>query len=190
MDRMPSLPGEAEEIVALFEKAESRIKALELLHNEGLFYHPVNQLRYAGYHVVNAIKNTDPEKRAEEWKRARRHCQRAIFDASEMALVYCLAEVDGFKKDYKNVDVVPTVGNYLEIIGMARSAQVLIESVDHESREEKYSECDDLFIKLKPQIDRLNDARPELNKRLRIQRRNLFLLGSTLLVSIVALIIS
>ncbi len=190
MDRMPSPSGETEEIATLFEKAESRIKALELLHNEGLFYHPVNQLRYAGYHIVNAIKNTDSDEQAEEWKRAKRHCQRAIYDASEMALVYCLAEVDGFKKDYKNVDVAPTVSNYLEIIGMARSAQVLIESVNHESREEKYNECDDLFSKLKPQIDRLNDARPELNKRLRSQRRNLFLISSALIVSILALIVA
>jgi len=190
MDREALPLSEAEEIVALFEKAESRIKILELLHDEGLFFHPVNQLRYAGFHIVNALKTTDIDEEIEQWKRAKRHCQRAVYDASEMALVYCLSEIEGFKNDYKSVDISPTVDNYLDIVSMARNGQELLESVDHEHREEKYQECDDMFDELKPHVDRLNDARPELNKRLKNQRRNLFFLGSGLIIAILGLLLA
>jgi len=112
MNNESSPADKAAEIVALFERAESKIKTLELLQDEGLFYHPVNQLRYAGFHIVCAIKSTGKE----EWKHARRHCQRGIYDASEMALVYCIAEINGFQQDYKKVDIAPTVNNYLDFL--------------------------------------------------------------------------
>lgn len=164
----------AEEVVALFDRAEKGIKRLELLFNEGLCFHPVNQLRYAGFHIAAALKTSNPQDQKEEWARAKRHCQRSIYDASEMALVYCVREVEGFQDDYNKMDISPTVDNYLDIVNKTREAQSLIQSTDHESRENKYIECDDCFAELKPLIDRLNDARPELNKRLK-QSRNRFI---------------
>ena len=190
MNNESSPADKAAEIVALFERAESKIKTLELLQDEGLFYHPVNQLRYAGFHIVCAIKSTGEEEQEEEWKRARRHCQRAIYDASEMALVYCIAEINGFQQDYKKVDIAPTVNNYLEIIAQVRKAQSLIESTDHESREEKFDECDNMFNALRPHVDRLNDARPELNKRMNIQRRNVQLTVSGLLIAAIGILVA
>ena len=190
MNNESSPTDNAAEIVALFERAESKIKTLELLQDEGLFYHPVNQLRYAGFHIVCAIKSTGKEDQEEEWNRARRHCQRAIYDASEMALVYCIAEINGFQQDYKKVDISPTVNNYLEIIAQVREAQSLIESTDHESREEKFDECDNMFNALRLHVDRLNDARPELNKRMNIQRRNVQFAVSGLLIAAIGILVA
>lgn len=186
-----SSPSEmAAEIVALFERAESKIKTLELIQDEGLFYHPVNQLRYAGFHIARAVKNTEEGDHEEEWKRARRHCQRAIYDASEMALVYCIAEINGFQDDYKKVDITPTVTDYLEIIAQVRAAQSLIESTDHESREDKFEECDSMFNALRPHVDLLNDARPELNKRMNVQRKNVQLAVSGLFIGAIGIIVA
>lgn len=180
----------AEEVTALFEKAEARIKRLEVLYSEGLSFHPVNQLRYAGFHITGVLKTNDPTEQEEQWKRARRHCQRAIYDASEMALVFCINEIDGFQEDYGKVDITPTVTNYLEIVEKTREAQFLIQTTDHESREEKYDECDQCFEELKPLVNRLNDARPELNKRLSNQRTGLFWAAAGVGVGMIAILVS
>ncbi len=180
----------AKDVCGLFEKAESRIKELELLYNEGLAFHPVNQLRYAGFHIASALKETGIAEQEEQWKRATRHCQRAIYDASEMALVYCLNGYKNFKVDYKTVDVSPSVPDYLDIVKKIREAQELIKSTDHDTRENKYDDCQRCFEEIKPLIDRLNDARSELNKRLKIQRRGVWFAILAILITLAGIIVS
>jgi len=185
-------PDVASELVTLFKRAESQIKTLELLYEDvGLYFHPVNQLRYAGYHIVRAIESSEGGKEKEEQcNRAKRHCQRAIYDASEMAIVYCLSEIDNFQQDYKNMDIAPTVDNYLDIKQVAREAQDLIKTTDHTKREEKYEECDALFGPLKSHVDRLNDARPELNKRLTHRRNSLLFTLIFIALGVVGIFVS
>ncbi|GBE10051.1 hypothetical protein BMS3Abin12_00609 [bacterium BMS3Abin12] len=175
-------------VVRLFEQAESRIKELELLYGDGLACHPINQLRYAGYHITKAIAETNPTGNAEQWKRATRHCQRAIYDASEMAIVYCLNEFKNFGDDYRTVDFSPTIPDYLDIVEKIEKAQNLLATTNHDTRYQKYKECDRLFTDIKPLIDRLNRSRLELNKRLRRNRINMLLVGATILLAIVGLI--
>ena len=190
MDNNPMSSDVASELVTLFKKAESRIKILEFLYEEGLFYHPVNQLRYAGHHIIHIMDATvDQDEKEKHYKRAISHCQRAIYDASEMAIVFCLTEVNRFKQDYYTVEVTPTVSNYLDIIHDVRKAQALI-TTNHEKREKKYEECDALFEILKSHVDRLDDARPELNKRLSRQRKIMFVAVITLIVTIVGIIVA
>lgn len=188
MDRNPVPPEVASELVTLFDKAESVIKTLELLYEEGLFYHPVNQLRYAGYHIARALDVENSGDNEKHCKRAISHCQRAIYDASEMAIVFCLSEVHGFQQDYKSVDFLPTIPNYPDIVKVVRQAQVLI-SKKHKNREQKYKECGELFKVIKPYVDCLNDARPELNKRLNIQRLIMSISVGTLIVGVISLLI-
>lgn len=177
----------AERVVRLFEDAESRIKELELLYGDGLACHPINQLRYVGFHIARAIAKTDATEEEEEWKRATRHCQRAIYDASEMAIVYCLSEFKNFKDDYETVDFSPTIPDYLDIVEKMREAQNLLATTQHNTREEKYNECQRLFGEIKPLINRLNDSRTELNKRLKRNRTTMFFLAAALLVAIVGI---
>jgi hypothetical protein len=180
----------AKDVCGFFETAESCIKELELLYNEGLAFPSVNQLRYAGFHIASALKETDLAEQEEQWKRATRHCQRAIYDASEMALVYCLEEYKSFKIDYKTVDVSPSVPDYLDIVKKIRETQELIKSTDCATREDKYDDCQRYFKEVKPLIDRLNDARSELNKRLKIQRRKVWFAIFTILITLAGMIAS
>ena len=47
-----------------------------------------------------------------------------------------------------------------------------------------------MFNALRPHVDRLNDARPELNKRMNIQRRNVQLTVSGLLIAAIGILVA
>jgi hypothetical protein len=45
--------------IFFLEQAETKIKNFELITSEGLFIPSINQLRYAGYHIVRSLLNDD-----------------------------------------------------------------------------------------------------------------------------------
>ena len=72
-----------------YKKAEDAIHALGL-DGEGVDTAAINELRYAGYHVLRAITTGDTERQTEELSRAQRHCERAFYEAYDGAVFYYL----------------------------------------------------------------------------------------------------
>lgn len=73
------------EISELFESAEAKIKLIEHL-DDGLLFSAVNQLRYVSFHILRFHKITDNDLKDEELRKAKNHCQRAIYDAMEIGI--------------------------------------------------------------------------------------------------------
>ncbi len=88
--------------VAEFHEAESAIKKYERLSSETAIP-SINELRYATYHVVEAIEaeeNGQDTLADEMWDRAVRHARRAKFDVMEFHVALCMDRVEKAKESY------------------------------------------------------------------------------------------
>jgi len=150
----------------LFEDAEDQIKRVER-RIRNLVMPGVNELRYAGNHLLRAVAAPPGSERDLEFERARGHCERAIYDATEGGLLYCLDEVRIFQRDYRLFVIPSVVPNYLDLIGRVRAARQLVEETDDEGKAAASRKCADLFVEVADIVQVFDDARPELNKKRR-----------------------
>lgn len=108
-----------EEISKLYDRAENLIKQYEfadfasvsLCDEEeteplrgGLFCPAVNELRYAGKHLLKAcLADSRSKIRREQLRRAKSHCERAIYDVSQALCLAIVATVDALRDDLDDV---------------------------------------------------------------------------------------
>lgn len=188
---------EKKEIFKLFCSAEQLIKLVENL-GEGIIFPAVNQLRYAGQHLLKSDCIDNQDSKEEHFKKAKYHCQRAIYDASEMGIIHYLEEIRIFKDDYKQVIIVNIVPNYSDILTKAKDASDFIlknhfkkanddgdETINKMNSE--YKECKKLLKELEMFVDSLTIMRPELNKQIEKNRFTVFCLISGLVISMIAI---
>lgn len=152
----------------LFQQAEDAIKETEITRNT-LTIPSINELRYAGYHIANYIE--DPAREG-EIPLAEGHCKRAIYDAYEASLLYLTAEFKTFKDDYRNViitDIVPEYSSYLETVNNTKR---FLTSIDKETKVQHYQKCSFFYQDFSEIMLRLDNAREELNKKVKKERRN------------------
>jgi hypothetical protein len=169
----------------LFKEAEDALHEAELIHGD-LSVPSINQLRYAGHHILLSLVGGDqaPE---EEIRRAERHCQRAIYDAYDSAVVYLLARTEQFMNDYREIPILEHFPKYDAVRTKARESRDLIISAkkDFSEREKYYAACRDAAKQLKHCIELMEDARDELNKA--ISRRNKSAIFTWVMIGITSL---
>jgi hypothetical protein len=100
-----------EEVANAFSRAEEEIKKVEDLAGE-VAIPAINELRYAGYHVLQALSGNS-EDQDEQFRRAKRHCERAQYDASDMGVVYLLEKIKIFVDDYKDIAITDVLPDYV-----------------------------------------------------------------------------
>lgn len=153
------------EVAKHWKTAEHRIKRTERF-NSKLTVPAVNELRYAGYHLLEALSATDPNTAEEALKKAGRHCQRATYDAVESEVMLHLEKIRLFQEDYRNITIDLNGYDYPAIRRAAREANNLINAAknDDETKDQHYeklvSHCDHLAN----DVGTLEDMRDELNK--------------------------
>ena len=184
------------EISELFALAEEKIKLIEHL-GEGLTFPAVNQLRYVAFHLLRADKTTDENLKKEELRKAKNHCERAIYDAVEPGIVHYLEEIRTFQNDYRMIEITNIIPNYLDISRKAEESSDFIlerikDSVSDRSNNQgdQYQEATSLFEGLKEAVKLLSYARPELNKKLRKYRLMFLVSVATLIVAAIGVIVS
>ena len=184
------------EISELFALAEEKIKLIEHL-GEGLTFPSVNQLRYVAFHLLRADKAPDENLRKEELRKAKNHCERAIYDAVEPGIVHYLEEIRTFQNDYRMVEITNIIPNYLDISRKADESSGFIserikDSISDRSNNQgdQYQEATSLFEELKEAVKLLSYARPELNKKLRKYRLMFLVSVATLIVAAMGVIVS
>lgn len=129
-----------DELVALYKKAEANIKFAEEIDHR-LAIPSVNELRYAGNHLVRALKANTMDAQAEELARAAKHCQRAGYDAVEVVIINFLEKIAQFKDDYRQVPLSTVLPDYVDICGKAAEANRVIQSArEQESDRDRYYE--------------------------------------------------
>lgn len=98
-----------QEIKRLYGVAEQRIKILEGRPKSGLGIPAVNQLRYAGYHLVKYVVDRG---RADLGK-AKGHCERAIYDSYELELGFYIDDFKEFCDSFDDLTIADTVPDFL-----------------------------------------------------------------------------
>ena len=82
MDLPDQFRGQVREICRLYNTAESDLKNIGRVEQE-LLITAVNQLRYAGQHLLRALDSDNADRIDSELDAAKRHCQRAIYDVND-----------------------------------------------------------------------------------------------------------
>jgi hypothetical protein len=168
-----------------YQQAETAIKVVDHEHID-LGIPAINELRYAGYHLALFIK--DPKNKVDEIRKACGHCQRATYDAYEASIIYCIEEYKTFQRDYKDSVIPDVIPDYVEKIKIIKHAIRFIDSIDKETKAQNYEKCKEYHEALINLVESLNEARPELNKKIKAERRNAQLLWGSLILGIAVLI--
>lgn len=201
-----SFPDLLDEISSLFTYAEQKIKKIEYFA-DGVSFPAVNQLRYVAFHLLRAeqLRNGDEDLYKDELKKAKNHCQRAIYDANEAGVVYYLERIKKFKEDYESETIPDIVPNYISHLVKAREIKNFLWVVGEKSLSERaeglnridkgkdnndYQKSDEYLIQLQGIDDVLDLARPELNKKIEKRRKKMLISTSGLAISILAILVS
>ncbi|MBN1942424.1 MAG: hypothetical protein JW849_03930 [Phycisphaerae bacterium] len=154
-----------EELYRLFRKAESAMKEVEEIEYE-LSVPPLNQLRYAGQHVLKFLGGEKPQDE-EELRRARRHIQRAIYDSYEAGILGILEYTHKFQRIFGALpELREQIPEYDEFMEQADAAHDLIDQAreTYESRETFYEETQPHFEVLQRLYRRLDRIKPVLGE--------------------------
>jgi len=181
------------DIQSAFHKAEESLKDGELF-NRGVFIPAVNQLRYVGSHLIDALCLGDQKEIEEHLQDILRHCYRAVFDSLEAQAQYYLGECDDFKEHFKDIEIIPTIPSFIQdskTVGDIRREIPKMRRAGKE-RYKYWHDMEKYLVQLKEIAERWNDARQELNKRINIARRDqrrfiisCFLIIAGIIVSVV-----
>lgn len=181
---MPMLSSEElQSFNELFTRCEKALKISEDW-TDNIPVAPINQLRYATRHLLDASQASSPCKKSKELAEARTHCDRAWFDAMDAILAYGPSYFHAFEKRFEAVDISSVVSNYIEKRSLFIDGPCKVEEVRMRieqqgdgsfDRESFYGdEClNDLAKKYADAQRLLRHAEPELNKQLRAHREAL-----------------
>ncbi|MBF0307877.1 MAG: hypothetical protein HQL40_15490 [Alphaproteobacteria bacterium] len=175
-----------EAIDALYREAEQALHEAETVHHE-LSVPSVNQLRYAGRHVLSALVGADAAAAEEEKQRAQRHCQRAIYDAFDGITSYLLESIADFKADYARIEITPHFPRYHETLEKARNARDLLIKARtvSDDRHRYYTDCRKAARELKSCHDAMELAREELNKAIKNRNRVVYFAWAGIVVALI-----
>ena len=118
-----------QEILTLYDKAESAIKKIQFINGVGLNIPAINELRYAGRHVLDGFLLADPQKANDEFLQAKDHCRRAILDAYEMGILYILDEIHLIRNDHARV-IADVISGYHEKIGRVNEIKTALSELN------------------------------------------------------------
>lgn len=126
----------------------------------------MNEMRYAGHHLLGALDDDGRIIEAAELIRATNHAKRACYEAGEAGILTALDQINTFKQDYKRTVVSSIIRNYGDIISDATHAQDRVKKErDHASPDG--TDFEDFvvhFRKLRDHCRILDLSRDELNK--------------------------
>ena len=163
------------EIRDLYNLAEADLKAVGRIRNE-LVVASVNQLRYAGQHLVRALAAEDAATVVRELDASKRHAQRAIYDVNDAAIQFYIYEIERFRTQHP-VNLNAVVPDYAEIIESVDRALQHIKEVEYVNRSNRgmsYEQARADVAALERAHRKLVSARPdviaEMNRQNRVTR--------------------
>ena len=89
---------ELDAVRALYDEAEAALKSYERITLTNLAP-AINQLRYAGHHLLAATEGSDLSRCGRHIMAAKRHCERALYDVREATVVFLLDEFRAFREN-------------------------------------------------------------------------------------------
>ena len=180
------------ELKKLYNVAEQHAKEVENLRSE-VQIPAVNELRYAGYHVLKAI-DEDGNVTDDHLSKAQGHCERAMYEAAEAGIMFCLEMVKRFQYDYQDVVVSEVISDYPDRLARAQQAvnKIIAGRADRESVESQVAEYMDEFRTVRDIMEVLEASRDDLNvKRAQadgVRRRDYIRIAVMILAAVLALL--
>lgn len=146
-------------VTELFRLAEEKIKQVEKICRE-LPFPAVNELRYAGRHLIDHLETGDREQLVQ----AENHCKRAIYDAVEAGVTFQLLQIQAFNDDFRMLVLKDHITGYPELrIEINRAKALITESKpEDQSKMEYYEECSRHLERLTEIHDLLEAHRDDL----------------------------
>lgn len=129
MSVSPKTPdaGGVAELRQLYETADRFAREIAEFRTE-IAIPAYNELRYAGYHLLRALNDDGKIVDEEQLRRARNHCERAMYEAAEAGIISALDSIRAFRQDYKDIVVGDVVPDYADKLVLAKNAQDLLAS--------------------------------------------------------------
>ena len=160
------------EVKNLFSEAESICKKIELdIDVGGAVIPAINQLRYAGQHMLEACNSVDIEYQKIQINKAKNHCKRAIYDATEVGIFIVKQEFEEFKKKYADIVIGETVGKYSDYLECYGKLKKLVGSKKKDVVKEKhYRDLVDVYVIMNDGVINLIEHEEELKKALKKER--------------------
>jgi len=163
-----------EEIVKLFDDAEHHVKEIEHFADQ-LTIPSINELRYVGYHLACALTCSDAAELDDQVRKARGHCKRAIYDAHELGIIFCLEQIKGFQQRYQgNAHIVSNIiSNYSDCLTKAKACSRYLAEANKNGRHDRdsyYDKCRPEFEKMREICDKFDEIGPEVDAE--INRQN------------------
>ena len=155
------------ELRTLYDKADQFVREVAEFEDE-VAIPAINELRYAGYHLLQAIGDDGTISKDEQFRRAISHCERAMYESAEAGINSVLVWIDQFREDYKNIVVKDVVDDYARILAHTRKAQDLIARgrSDQMSSSDRVSRYMETFRQLSEYSELLEASRDDLNAKL------------------------
>lgn len=105
-----------------FKRAEVAIKYFERMALSPN-YQAINQLRYAGNHVVKALRTADDDLKSKQIDKAVGHCERAYYDVLDGLIVYLLHSIEQFQSKYAYSEIIRHIPDYRQCLRDAAYAR-------------------------------------------------------------------
>ena len=155
------------ELRTLYDKADQFVREVAEFEDE-VTIPAINELRYAGHHLLQAIDDDGSISNEEQFRRAVSHCERAMYEAAEAGINSVLVWIDQFREDYKNIVVKDVVDDYARILAHTRKTQDLIARgrSDQMSSSDRVSRYMETFRQLREYSELLEASRDDLNAKL------------------------
>ena len=169
------------EVRGAYATAEKTIKLAEQVL-EVLPVVSVNELRYAGFHVLKAIDNENEESSKEHLIFAKDHCERATLDAAALALVALTERARGFLSEYRDVVISAVVTDIDDIRYRAEKAEATVSDVANSVDRLDIRSILKLISDIKEDVSKLTRHAPDLEKaqRAAIKARRRFVMATTI----------
>ena len=115
-------------LVELYDTADRFAREVEDYCNEPVIP-AINQLRYAGHHLAKGVAASgagDDEKSRKELLKAKGHCKRSLYDASDAGIVFVVEYLKEFRYDYRDLVIGEVIPNFVESWAVVNRALELL----------------------------------------------------------------
>ena len=153
------------EIRRLYNQADSLAREVGELRSE-IQIPAINELRYAGHHVLLAITD-DGTVDMEAFGKAKSHCERAMYEAAEAGIMFCLDSIEDFRRTYSDLVVSDVISDYANRLARAQVALDLIVRgrSGRSSVAEHVATYMDAFRALRETVQLFDASRDDLNAK-------------------------
>jgi hypothetical protein len=178
----------------LYKRAEEAIKVVENIDkDEGLPISLINELRYAGRHLIDSLYSNDQVIATNNFSEAKIHARRAFCDAKEITMIFLLKQIMNFMEDYKDSPITDVVPDFVDRMKRIKKAQKFLQVINRDKiiTDLAYTTVMDDFIQdLEETNNTLDLARPELDKELKKYFWEFSIIAGTLILTFVGVIIA